>query len=601
MRDLRPGVARVGIGDDGVAAVGIQQLHPLVAQHLGIQRAAGFHDLVYVILELGIPHLGEEGAAEHGQHVLQVEQPLLVVRGVVHLVGVIQQLVGGGGHLLGKDGGAAILPRLVRRGQRVVHRVAALMGDGAHVVGVAVVVEQQPGQVFIAGLRFKGAALLGVGGIHVHVAALDDGHEGIDVVLAQHAQRVGDLGHGVFVFDLARVEIGNVGAHVVGMLLLQAQAAGVDPQIALVIRRALVGGLDQHVVHGGIHVVGVQRGFARGFVVVQQRAGIGLPGVLLQQLGQRVDVGLRTGQDQLVRLGLEFIVVIPGIDDVLVQLVRQLRLGAVGHGDDGIRHLHVFQVAEHLVAISQAHGYGGQRLLRLLAQGLHVGVGEGAHAVFIALEQRVGEDLLALLQRQGVDLRRGEGGQLGLLHVHGVHPGVQLGEHRVGGIQGAAQLRIHPQLHLGLGQLGVIGELQVIVDRLRVVQLAPELLVPVQHRHRLVVIRLPFLHAAVDGIQIPFHGQRLLRFGNLRQRGNGQGQQHRARQQRGQPSLHRLPLLFLSVYDHPGAHLSAICRATNTPLALAWLREWVTPLPSPITYRPLWQVSRCSSRSTSML
>ena len=30
-------------------------------------------------------------------------------------------------------------------------------------------------------------------------------------------------------------------------------------------------------------------------------------------------------------------------------------------------------------------------------------------------------------------------------------------------------------------------------------------------------------------------------------------------------------------------------------------REWVTPLQSPITKRPLWQVSRFSSISTSML
>ena len=29
-----------------------------------------------------------------------------------------------------------------------------------------------------------------------------------------------------------------------------------------------------------------------------------------------------------------------------------------------------------------------------------------------------------------------------------------------------------------------------------------------------------------------------------------------------------------------------ICRATCTPLALAWLRLWVTPLPSPMIYRP---------------
>ena len=46
---------------------------------------------------------------------------------------------------------------------------------------------------------------------------------------------------------------------------------------------------------------------------------------------------------------------------------------------------------------------------------------------------------------------------------------------------------------------------------------------------------------------------------------------------------------------------SARYRATKMPLALAWDREWVTPLPSPMTNRPLWGVSRCSSSATSML
>ena len=35
------------------------------------------------------------------------------------------------------------------------------------------------------------------------------------------------------------------------------------------------------------------------------------------------------------------------------------------------------------------------------------------------------------------------------------------------------------------------------------------------------------------------------------------------------------------------ASFSARYRATKMPLALAWDREWVTPLPSPITNRPL--------------
>ena len=49
------------------------------------------------------------------------------------------------------------------------------------------------------------------------------------------------------------------------------------------------------------------------------------------------------------------------------------------------------------------------------------------------------------------------------------------------------------------------------------------------------------------------------------------------------------------------ASFSARYRATKMPLALAWDREWVTPLPSPMTNRPLWGVSRCSSSATSML
>ena len=47
--------------------------------------------------------------------------------------------------------------------------------------------------------------------------------------------------------------------------------------------------------------------------------------------------------------------------------------------------------------------------------------------------------------------------------------------------------------------------------------------------------------------------------------------------------------------------LPRISLATNTPLAEAWESECVTPLPSPIMYRPLCLVSRCSSTLTSML
>lgn len=37
-------------------------------------------------------------------------------------------------------------------------------------------------------------------------------------------------------------------------------------------------------------------------------------------------------------------------------------------------------------------------------------------------------------------------------------------------------------------------------------------------------------------------------------------------------------------YGRPGGYIcSAILRATNTPLADAWDREWVTPLQSPMT------------------
>ena len=45
---------------------------------------------------------------------------------------------------------------------------------------------------------------------------------------------------------------------------------------------------------------------------------------------------------------------------------------------------------------------------------------------------------------------------------------------------------------------------------------------------------------------------------------------------------HMLPLFRIvqAIYS------SAISRATKTPLAEAWDREWVTPLPSPITYSP---------------
>ena len=45
----------------------------------------------------------------------------------------------------------------------------------------------------------------------------------------------------------------------------------------------------------------------------------------------------------------------------------------------------------------------------------------------------------------------------------------------------------------------------------------------------------------------------------------------------------------------------AMRRATWTPLAEAWDREWVMPLPSPMMYSPGYLVSRCSSTATSIL
>ncbi len=79
------------------------------------------------------------------------------------------------------------------------------------------------------------------------------------------------------------------------------------------------------------------------------------------------------------------------------------------------------------------------------------------------------------------------------------------------------------------------------------------------------------------------------------------------RQRRHTSTLHA-SLLSLSLQKESLAALfllyssfSARYRATKMPLALAWDREWVTPLPSPMTNRPLWGVSRCSSSATSML
>ena len=46
---------------------------------------------------------------------------------------------------------------------------------------------------------------------------------------------------------------------------------------------------------------------------------------------------------------------------------------------------------------------------------------------------------------------------------------------------------------------------------------------------------------------------------------------------------------------------SARCLATKTPDAEAWEREWVTPLQSPITNKPLCLVSRLLSMETSIL
>ena len=48
-------------------------------------------------------------------------------------------------------------------------------------------------------------------------------------------------------------------------------------------------------------------------------------------------------------------------------------------------------------------------------------------------------------------------------------------------------------------------------------------------------------------------------------------------------------------------YYSAILRATATPLAEAWDREWVMPLPSPMTYSPGYRVCKCASTATSIL
>ena len=56
-------------------------------------------------------------------------------------------------------------------------------------------------------------------------------------------------------------------------------------------------------------------------------------------------------------------------------------------------------------------------------------------------------------------------------------------------------------------------------------------------------------------------------------------------------------LVFLYWQDH----CPAISRATSTPLAEAWLSEWVMPLPSPMIYRPLYLLSSFSFTETSML
>ena len=45
----------------------------------------------------------------------------------------------------------------------------------------------------------------------------------------------------------------------------------------------------------------------------------------------------------------------------------------------------------------------------------------------------------------------------------------------------------------------------------------------------------------------------------------------------------------------------AISLATWMPLAEAWDKEWVMPLPSPMTYRPSYLVCSCALTSTSML
>ncbi len=165
--------------------------------------------------------------------------------------------------------------------------------------------------------------------------------------------------------------------------------------------------------------------------MAQERTGISLLRIALQQRRHGVDVVLGAGAVQLVDLCLEFTGVFVGMQDIIVGGIGQLLNRTVGHGDGRIRHLHILHALESHIGIAQSHGNRGHRGVGLLAQGLGFRIGKVLHRIGVIGKQRIGEDCFPFFHGKAENLRGSEGGDLGFLGIHGAQLSVQLGEYRV--------------------------------------------------------------------------------------------------------------------------------------------------------------------------
>ena len=128
-----------------LAVIQLAQPGILGAEHIGGQGLACVHGCAHELLELGKHGLAVDGALELVQEVVDQEDPLLLVGGLLQQILHEQGLVAGGGHLGHEDHIVGVDLVLVLVGQVGVQGVAHLVGQGELAVQGAGVVQQHKG------------------------------------------------------------------------------------------------------------------------------------------------------------------------------------------------------------------------------------------------------------------------------------------------------------------------------------------------------------------------------------------------------------------------------------------------------------------------